>query len=155
MIDAGIPPIKLETLQTLAHAMELRGVRYKLGAKARLDTRLQSISSIDCSGYIRWLVYHSTEPSLALPDGSWMQRAFLAERLRAVAYSAAAPRKNDSTLYVAFVDPATDHTGHVWLVNDGETFECYGGRGPGSRSWNTRILRVEVGHCFVWPHVWE
>lgn len=148
-----IPPINLKLLQTYAHLMMRRGVGYKMGAKARtLSVPPTAIYRIDCSGFFRWIVYNSTAPRLLIPDGSWNQRAWCEDRLPRVDYRRV--YDDPGKLYAAFMNPLPGVAGHVWWVNDRETFESHGGIGVDSRPWNHRPLPQEVDYCFVWPHVW-
>lgn len=145
--------INLKRLQSLHHVLMHNGVRYKLGAKAKFSMPASAIRYIDCSGLIRYLVYHSTQNRLVIPDGSWMQRDWALQNLNKVPYLSV--RDNPNELYLATLDPKNGKAGHIWWVNDGFTMESHGGRGPNERPWNTPILKAEVDYTFVWPHVWE
>lgn len=154
-----IPPINLWKFQKLAHAAILRGIPYKLGGKAPyLDCSVNALRGIDCSGFIRWLIYKST-PKLIIPDGSYNQYRWMkAQGLKEVPYSQTQESiaGESSTLYFAFILASRAiPVGHIWAVlQNGDTIESYGGHGPGSRRWNHRPLPQEVGAAFIWNHVW-
>ncbi len=53
-------------------------VKYRFGAKFAEPKRLQPPERyVDCSGYIRWLVYHGSGRIFMLVDGSVNQRQML------------------------------------------------------------------------------
>jgi hypothetical protein len=147
-----IEPINLRRMQSIHHTLMHNGVKYRLGAKAKFSTPASSIKAIDCSGLVRYLVYHSTKNRLEIPDGSWNQRDWALKHLTRVPYISV--RDNPNELYLATLDPKNGKAGHIWFINDGFTMESHGGRGPNERPWNTPILRNEVDYCFLWPHLW-
>jgi hypothetical protein len=153
-----VPPINLFLLQKLTHSLQINGVSYGLGSKVKLEAPAKSIQRIDCSGLVRWLVYNCTSPHLVIPDGSYNQREWCQKMgLVSVPYNQVnqAPNLAGNDLFIAFINKTSDHEGHVWFVNDGETFESHHGRGVNSRKWNSRPLPQEVAYCFIWPHIWK
>jgi hypothetical protein len=126
-------------------------IHYGFGAKAALGASPASIHAIDCSGFVRYLMYQATNGHLTMPDGSWIQQEWCDHRkLKAVTYSSTAA--NDPILRIAFLPPTTHHhhhhAGHVWLILGGQTIESHGGAGPSRRPWNTPILLNNVQHCY-------
>lgn len=157
-----IPPINLWKFDKLAHSAFLVGSHYKLGGKAPYlgcpVTKL--LGGIDCSGFIRWLVYNSTQPNLIVPDGSYNQYHWMkSQGLKEVPYSQVqeSVEGESSTLYFAFILASREiPVGHVWAItHNGDTAESYGGHGPGSRRWNHRPLPQEVGAAFIYPHIYQ
>lgn len=153
-LNKSVEPINLKALQTFAHALMLNGVSYRMGAKVKMEAPIGTIRQIDCSGFVRRAIYESTKSGLLIPDGSWHQHEWVADRLPRVPYSAVDRPESDATLFLAFIAPTKNHAGHVWFVCRGDTFESYGGRGVGSRVWNRRPLPQEVDGCYEWPHIW-
>ena len=124
-------------------------VRYKLGAKLALGSEPSpNTRTVDCSGYVRWLLYGATLGQTAMPDGSWNQQAWVREQgFEEVPYSDCARR--DGRLRIAFINPRKRKVGHVWLCISASTIESWGGHGAGRRSWDTPVLRNNVSACFV------
>lgn len=123
-------------------------VRYKLGAKASLDTPTAQITKIDCSGWVRYQLYHAT--GVKWPDGSQNQLAYARQHLRKLAkYSDVLYAKNDANrLFIAFLSPKPGKAWprHVWLVRKAKTMESCSSLGVASREWNHGGLKncVEV-----------
>jgi hypothetical protein len=147
-----VPPINLKTLQTLHHQAMRLNVGYKLGAKVSMKTPISKIKAVDCSAWVRYLVFHSTTPNLLIPDGSWHQKEWAKKHLKQVDYRQV--MTDPSKLYLAALDPKGGAAGHVWFCNDLYTLESRGGMGPDERPWNTPFLLREVDYCFVFPHIW-
>lgn len=153
--------INLFQLQKNVHLMMKLNIKYDLGAKAKFTTPIEKIKFIDCSGFIRWNIYHATENHIQIPDGSWIQRDWLLKQSsipgsvihRVNDYDTV--NKDSDKLYIATMNPMGKKAGHIWFVNDGFTMESWGGSGPDERLWNTPILRREVDFVFVWEHVWK
>lgn len=136
-------PVNLKKLTRLYTKMYKR-VRYKLGAKApRIDCDPSEIKRIDCSGFVRYLIYNATGGKLVLPDGSWKQREWCREnKLHELLYYAdVSYAKSDNRLFICFIRPRFLRTGHVWLVIRGVTLESHSRAGVNSRPWNTKSLR--------------
>jgi hypothetical protein len=153
----ALPLINAKRLQTLHHQAMLMGMHYGLGSKINpLSTPVSELAGrrVDCSGWVRYLIYNSTDEKLVIPDGSYNQRAWYAVRASQVNYNSV--RLNPSELHIAFISPTPSHKiGHVWLLREGVTYESHGGVGPNSRRWNTHILASEVSACYVIPHTWK
>lgn len=148
----SIPPINLKTLLTLHHKAMRYDARYKMGAKVAFDTPVEKIKAVDCSGWIRYLVYNSTEPHLTIPDGSFNQREWAQQHLTRVPYKETIAAPND--LHIAFMNPEGAEAGHVFFVREGWTIESHGGRGPNQRRWDIPILLMNVDFTFLWHHIW-
>jgi hypothetical protein len=124
-------------------------VSYGLGSKApSLDCDPAAITKIDCSGFVRYLLYQATDNQVVLPDGSWHQREWCqGKKLAKVDYEEAG--SSDGWLRIAFISPRKGHAGHVWLILEGQTLESHGKtKGPDRRPWNTRVLTAGVSACF-------
>jgi cell wall-associated NlpC family hydrolase len=138
--------MKLERAKLIA-LMEptFEGHEYLMDSKPKLGLAPNSWKLSDCSGYIRWLVWGAF--GVKLPDGSANQHAWSQLYLPEVPYRKVGPLK-DNVLYIAFIAPKGGHPGHVWLLCSGMTIECYGGHGPGRRSWDTEVLLENVAACY-------
>lgn len=123
--------------------------RYKLGAKAPLGTPAKDISLIDCSGYIRCILFDAA--GLRLPDGSQNQLRWARTNLRKLAkyedvrYAKADPGR----VFIAFLSPkpGNEWPRHVWLCYMGKTMESASGLGGvGSRWWDA--FSPQCKECF-------
>jgi hypothetical protein len=124
-------------------------VKYEMGAKPHLGSLpCADFTTSDCSGFVRWLIYAATDGKVTMPLGSWTQRKWCQEQgFKQTCYANCGLM--DSRLRIAFMDPECSEAGHVWLIINGQTIECYGGHGAGRRPWNTNVLRKNVDYCFV------
>lgn len=129
-------------------------VKYKLGAKTSIGIASHHIRSIDCSGYIRWLL--GTGSGFIMPDGSQVQREFIMAkgfrqlaRYADVQYAAGDPGR----LFICFLSPAPGKAWprHVWLVQAGKTIESCGSKGVCSRPWDTKALNTGRAVAFELP----
>jgi hypothetical protein len=146
-MNANRLTIDKEALVKLVEDMQEADVGYKLGAKARFKTPLAAIDDIDCSGFVRYAIYHATDGQVQMPDGSWNQDDWCkGQKFQVVDYRSTAGTE-DGLVRVAFLH--TPPVGHVWLVLDGETIESHGGAGPDRRDWHTKILYGHVSKCYV------
>jgi hypothetical protein len=125
-------------------------VKYRLGSKPKLGTMPGVyFKTSDCSGFVGWLLYGASHGKVTLRTGSWYQRKWCDdEGFKKVKYSEVAKLK-DSRLRIAFIRPESGKIGHVWLVINGQTIECYGGHGVGRRPWDTKVLMDNVSDCYV------
>jgi hypothetical protein len=109
-------------------------------------------TGVDCSGFVRWLLYRASGGRVKIPDGSVNQR----DRFRARADDtgvAAVPYAScgdaDGILRVAgFTRSARIRVGHIWLVVDGHTIESHGRHGVNRRPWDTASLVDLATWCF-------
>ena len=121
-------------------------IKYRLGAKCDLLNKPEEITHIDCSGYVRWLIYQIS--GVDIRDGSWVQRKWIqSQGFKPTDYDNCA--LNDDRLRIAFMNAQDGKAGHVWLIANGMTIESYGGKGPGRRAWNHRTLKRGVDFTFV------
>ncbi len=127
-----------EKLIDLYLACRAAHVGYRLGAKAaHLNARPgEGFKSIDCSGFVRWLVWNASTDHVALLDGSVQQH----EQIRLLGFkpsSVADARREDNVVRAAFLSPlAGGGVGHVALIWQGKTIESCGAAGPSRRPWN-------------------
>jgi hypothetical protein len=105
----------------------------------------------DCSGFVRWILAYAVtmKHALILPMGSYYQNDWCkSQGFKLSKYSDVAGL-NDNRLRIAFIKPDSDHHGHVWLILNGRTMECYGGVGVGRRKWDCGVLFRGVDSCYV------
>lgn len=179
-----IPPINLALALSVFRRLLAQGVPYGYGAKAEggqdprdghrwnrssnghLDTPIQTIENIDCSGGVRYIVYKATNGQLVLPDGSQDQREQCEQWAQAglihkVSYRDAARYMTRKRLFLCFIKPGENgcgSVGHVWLLVQNEdgyavTLESHGGGGIDSRPWDSHTLLHEVYSCYELPAV--
>lgn len=123
-------------------------VKYLLNGKVKLDADPAKIKSIDCSAFVRYVIYHGSDKTAAMPDGSWYQHKYCKDNgLTVSPYSDCV--LSDGWLRIAFIEPRKGVPGHVWLVLDGMTLESHGGKGPDRRAWDTAILKSKVSDCYL------
>jgi hypothetical protein len=112
-------------------------VTYGLGAKAKHGAKPgKDFQKIDCSGFVRELIWRSTSPSFNFPDGSVVQHQWL--RDNGFAHSTPADaRSADDIVRIAFLRPqdTSSGIGHVVIIYRGMTLKSHGGVGPDSRPW--------------------
>ena len=126
-------------------------IEYEFGAKPAFGSAPgdDNCKTSDCSGFVRWLIYSATGGEIELPLASYHQLDWCTEHgLDEVDYAESAPLC-DSQLRIAFTRPRGERVGHVWLVLNGETIECFGECGAGHRAWNTPKLLNNADACFV------
>lgn len=116
-----------------------QGVTYGLGDKDPiLGAFPPDYESIDCSGFMRALIHYSTDGEVTMPDGSWNQLDWLiAQGFPQVNFDTCV-ENDDSIRICVYEQPG--HTGHVWLVMNGITYESHGHAGPSHRDWNNQVL---------------
>jgi len=144
--------ITVDTGQLLRlHGSVAGRVPYVFGAKARpLCGGPEALNGgVDCSGYVRWLMFHCSKAGYAFPDGSTLQ----ADWCRKQGFKATSYRLNggwkDGRLRLCAYRPKGKRAGHVWLTLNGQTIESAGGRGPTRRSWLTPVLYSRCETCYV------
>ena len=166
---AGFASVALDVGKLLdaLRACEARGVSYGLGSKAPEHTSgpyvfdyPPTFNAVDCSGWIRWAIYHATGGALLIPDGSANQNDWAGQQglkhygpdNAHVMYQSVGGNK-DNYLRVAFcrANP-TEPIGHVWLLFNGFTMESSGGVGPHSRPFDTPVLERIITDLYVLGH---
>jgi len=145
----------------LLHGKMAGRVRYGLGRKApSLSADSNTITHIDCSGFVRFVLYRASSGTLALPDGSWVQQQWCERHLRRLQHTSDVvfAAQDPGRLFVVFMRPSAIRprsAGHVWLCrSDGNrmmTMESCGGRGVCSRPWNTPVLRDHASAAYEVP----
>lgn len=142
--------IRIDRLRLIGSMKACFGaVKYQMGAKPRLHGMpLDDFTRADCSGFVRWLVHRASYGKTTLPMGSWYQRRWCqGHDLKLTDYAHCG--LGDNRLRIAFFNPRPGRSGHVWLVINGQTIECYGRHGVGRREWDTPVLADNVDFCFV------
>lgn len=133
------PTLKLDIalLLTLIERTEREGNQYRLGGKAPTldaDSSLIARIGIDCSGFVRWLIFR-TCGGLVIPDGSSNQKDW-AESAGFKVSSIEAGKLKDGAVRLAYMRPqSAGGVGHIALIHMGRTIESSGKRGPGRRGW--------------------
>ena len=145
--------INLKKLLAVHSEMDHRGVKYGLGDKVIPLTKTPAqIRKVDCSGYVRYLLFQSTDNNYRVIDGSQNQRAWaeaggdglIKKKVEYKNLFLPEVMADEDRLFIAFIKPHTNGAGaigHVWLIHAGETIESHGGVGVNSRPVNTRVLR--------------
>lgn len=143
--------VDLSDLVTLTLQMQHQPVTYALGAKApSLSAPRTAIRQIDCSGFVRYALYHATSAAghpYVLADGSVCQHDEIAAR--GFKHSSVdAGRLADGALRIAFLSPGDGGgVGHVVLILGGRTLESHGGLGVDRRPWTGEGWQ---GRCAVY-----
>ena len=124
-------------LQACMHSVPR--VVYHLGDKVPFHGAVpgKDFKTVDCSGFVRELIFRATQPGFNFPDGSVVQRDWVKAQGFAGS-SVADAAKHDGIVRIAFLSPhdTASHIGHVTIVIDGATLESHGGVGPDSRPWD-------------------
>jgi hypothetical protein len=148
VVDLGKP-------REIAEYLQARGVTYRLGGKASDLANLDSIRSIDCSGFRDVCLYHLTGGSVDWGIGEYSSQ--YVEPWEMYGFKAVAPTDatNDNGALYIFELPAgatSDGIGHTGFVRDSLTAESYGGHGPGSRPWGPGHGEWDAWqqHCRLW-----
>jgi hypothetical protein len=113
-------------------------VTYGLGAKLPRHGAVpgRDFRKVDCSGFVRELIWLATTPQVNFPDGSVVQHEWVQARQLPKSAPAEATAA-DGVVRIAFLRPQDSPSGigHVVLVHNGRTLESHGGVGPNSRPW--------------------
>jgi hypothetical protein len=113
-------------------------VTYGLGAKVPFHGAIpgRDFKAVDCSGFIRELIWRATTPHKSFPDGSVVQHDWIRDH----GFERSTPQdalNQDGVVRIAFLRPqdSPSRIGHVVLVHNARTLESHGGVGPDSRAW--------------------
>lgn len=113
-------------------------VTYGLGAKVPFHDAVpgRDFKAVDCSGFIRELIWRSTSPHQKFPDGSVVQHEWIRSHGFEQTTREAALRQ-DGVVRIAFLRPqdSPQRIGHVVVIRNARTLESHGGVGPDSRPW--------------------
>lgn len=133
---------------TFEHALDLK-VFYDFGGKFKDITDFTPAEKgVDCSGFIRWFLYHASNGAVLFPDGSVNQNEWCKHlKLPRFTYGIAALNRTGAA-FICFKPPTKGKAGHVWIIRNGRTIESYGGKGIGSRSALTHILLLRCRDCY-------
>lgn len=149
-LQAGVKPasstwawptvdLDIALLLTLIQRTEQEGNQYRLGGKApSLDADSSQIRrvGIDCSGFVRWILFRATHNQLVIPDGSWNQ-ADWAEDIGFKHSTIESGKLLDGVVRLAHMKPLSPGgIGHILLIHNGKTIESSGKRGPNRRTWS-------------------
>jgi cell wall-associated NlpC family hydrolase len=145
-------PEHLIPMYNLEHRFRMSllwGVRYQLGAKFDSIKAEHPLGHyVDCSGYIRWLIYHGSGGALLLPDGSVNQHAYIQQQLFSTRDYSKAVLNTTGAVYICFLRPTERKAGHVWLLRNGQTMESRGGKGISTRpGWQLKLLFRPI-YCY-------
>ena len=149
-----LAPLDVGKLDGYLSRCEWLSIGYGLGSKAHnLMAIPPDYSEIDCSGWVRAAVAIATGGVTILPDGSVIQHEWCDQvGLKKSAWPALLLR--DGCTRLCFIVPSPAHpVGHVLLVRNGQTYESWGGHGPGSRSILSHIslgvLQRAIGAVYI------
>ena len=118
---------------------------YGFGSKWGLSlASLQNFigTRVDCSGFVRFLLFRASGGKIQLPDGSYVQKDYCKKqgfrRLKSYADVQYAAR-DSSRMFLCFMSPIPGIAGHVWIVYLGQTYESCGRNnriGVSSQDWS-------------------
>lgn len=147
----NLPYLSINLAWNVYEHLHLKPTPYELGAKApSLWCDTSEIDTIDCSGFVRYLLARATHGKLIIPDGSANQHDWFEQNAPGkVTYDYACASRDRLGLYIAFIPVGQSGHGHVWFVHRGETWESSPSvNGVGSRLATTGILDRLVCACY-------
>lgn len=130
---------------------KMKGCKYELGAKAKLDSQLADVKAIDCSGFTRLLIKKVCGE--VIPDGSMAQgKWFIDNNFKESTLEAGLLK--DGILRLAWLpqQPGKGVGRHVAFILNGRTYESRGGAGPSSRIWTGKGGWQSKCRVFVLAH---
>lgn len=134
----------------LKSCMSPRTVTYGLGRKVPFHGAApgRDFSLVDCSGFVRELIWRATAPGFDFKDGSVVEHDWVRKQGFERSEVAAAAAK-DGAVRIAFLPPdaVPSRIGHVAIIVDGVTLESHGGTGPDARPWTGHGWQA---HTFVY-----
>ncbi len=131
-------------------------VKYALGGKVGdLSKPPSQVTEIDCSGFVRYVMYQVFHIRTHAGGSWWQNKHFEEGGFEQVDYATEAS-KTDNCLRLGYYPGVRKNgerikIGHIWFVLNGETIESYSGgvkHGPGRRAWNTPGLKSSVKKCY-------
>lgn len=151
--------IDLGVLKRIHTACDVAGNQYGFGSKVDIDATSAEVMGdrVDCSGYVRWLLFRATGNLFDIKDGSWIQHDYI-RNLGFKASSVEAANLKDGALRIAFLAPgalSNGSAGHVALILNDQTMESHSGTGPDSRAWDAgrRWMRLSQVYVLTAPKV--
>lgn len=128
--------LNVARMAQLTAACRAADVSYGLGSKApSLDSEPGTgFKRIDCSGFVRWLIWKASGRTVRMPDGSWIQHEWIREHGFKQS-TVEAGKLLDGRVRVAIMTPHGGGVGHIALIHNGRTMESHGGKGPDRRPW--------------------
>lgn len=109
---------------------------------------------IDCSGFVRAAILYATHGKTLMPDGSWNQNDWLEKQgfkyWEGTHYNTLCAL-HDGHVRVCLhrAGEGGEKWGHIWIVVNGASMESHGGRGPGTRPYDTPTLKRIVNDIYV------
>lgn len=145
--------VDLNLLQTLHSRVVVAGDQYGFGGKVPITADSSEVrgKDVDCSGYVRWLLYRASGEQFDIGDGSWLQHDLI-EGLGCKASTVEAANLKDGALRIAFLAPGAlrpGAAGHVALVLNDQTMESHSGTGPDSRPWDPTKRWMSLCRVYV------
>jgi cell wall-associated NlpC family hydrolase len=111
-------------------------VQYVWGAKPNINLLPGQFHSSDCSGFVRWILHYVSNGTLTIPEGTWSEAQwFKAQGFKPTTFAMCA--NEDDRLRLCVFTQKGGEPGHIWLVANGKTIECSGGKGVNRRAWDT------------------
>jgi hypothetical protein len=124
-------PVHLASLLGLFNQLQRQGVSYRLGAKAdnrqfnpqsdgQLSTAVNTITSLDCSGFTRYILYASSGD--LVPNGSQNQLSYFQQNIGAdvsllSTYVDVNRTVSGPTLSIAFIKPFVNGCGNIGNIS--------------------------------------
>jgi cell wall-associated NlpC family hydrolase len=143
-------PLDEQKIRDLVADCVRAGVRYGLGSKAPSLTAVpgRDFKRIDCSGFVRWVLYQASGKTLNFKDGSVQQHEWIKEHGFKVS-DVASGKLKDGRVRIAFLTPTDGGgVGHVVLILNGKTAESCGGIGPCRRDWTGKGWQKKA-HVYI------
>lgn len=141
-------------------------VRYEigqgLGKVRRLSNAPSTVTGLDCSGFVQYMIYRSTASNERIPAGSWHQEEYFRRNHFVEVPYADHAWKNDDVVRIGFRDRTPNLIRHVWLVINGFTYESTTRSerdGPTNFHWSARTDQADnfyvVGPAsnFLWAEL--
>ncbi len=147
------PRVKLDRkkLVEYVNACMDADVKYGLGSKdlTPRSTLPIDFKRIDCSGFLREIIFHASGLKALIPDGTWVQRDWF-ERMGYKESSFENTLLKDEYVRICFkISKGKGDIGHTWLTYKGKSYESHSGRGPGVRDAATPSLKKICQYVYV------